>query len=488
MALDDILISTGVDQLIRLVKERGKIEIGAAAKELKQPQRTIEDWAHVLEEEKLITIDYKLTKVYLTWHAPSSEYVAQKTEKLEAKATRTKEDIEALLSKVHKGGEELEAIEGELHKLETTSLMSPEDAEKMKGELAALDKKYSEQAKSATEKLNRLKKKLLALGSQVGAGGGEKPERSIDKELSVLKNFESTLQSQIDDNETFFGAFEARLEDFRKQIEQGKGDQRIAELQSELSEIKSLKGELAGAMEALAEEQQSLHGRVIEIERKISEYADQEGSITGAKKKLAELRGMADDAKRQKEAVAEQLADAISLVRKQTSKLSSLQKMETEAFSAQEKLKEEYVDIAEEIANANNDIATKQSDVSKKLSSQMAALESLRGGAEGIVDKEEIRKVSFMLRELKREQELLEANVKALHKEAEIVRMESEPARAMKAAAAPIALQAREKAVSFVEKVKLSQEEEGEFERKRDELRSLIHRMWEESKGGPSPS
>ena len=35
MALDDLLISTGVDGLIRLVKERGRVEIGAAAKELK---------------------------------------------------------------------------------------------------------------------------------------------------------------------------------------------------------------------------------------------------------------------------------------------------------------------------------------------------------------------------------------------------------------------------------------------------------------------
>ena len=41
MALDDLLISTGVDQLIRLVKERGKVDSSTAAKELRQPQRTL---------------------------------------------------------------------------------------------------------------------------------------------------------------------------------------------------------------------------------------------------------------------------------------------------------------------------------------------------------------------------------------------------------------------------------------------------------------
>jgi hypothetical protein len=34
-----------------------------------------------------------------------------------------------------------------------------------------------------------------------------------------------------------------------------------------------------------------------------------------------------------------------------------------------------------------------------------------------------------------------------------------------------------------VDKIRLSQEEESEFERKREELRSLIRKMWEESKG-----
>lgn len=488
MALDDLLISTGVDQLIRLVKERGKVDISTAAKELKQPQRTIEDWAHVLEGEKLITIEYRLTKVIMVWHSPSSEYVAQRSEKLSAKATAAKGDLEALLSKVQQGGSELEAIEHELHKIETAVLMTPEDAQKMKAELSALDKKYAEQAKAASEKLNRLKKKLLSLAPQMGVNEEGKPERSVEKELAVLKNFESTLQSQVDDNETFFGAFEARLEDFRKRIEEGASDARVAELKGELAEIKEVKAELAGAMEALADEQQSLHTRVVEIEKQIEDYSEQEGSIAGTKKKLSELRRMAEDALKQKEAVAEQLADAISLVRKQSSKVSRLAAKEAQAATMQQQIKDEYIDIAEEIARANDEVGSRQKDVSKKLSQQMAALETLKSGAAGPINKEEIQKVSFMLREMKREQELLAAKVKGLVREAEIVRLESEPGAKTVKALPKRTEEEQQKSVAFVEKIKLSQDEEGEFERKREELRSLIHKMWEESKGGPSPS
>jgi chromosome segregation ATPase len=481
MALDDLLISTGVDQLIRLVKERGRVELGAAAKEMKQPVRTIEDWSHVLEEEGLIKVEYKLTKIYLVWLQPTAEYVEKKSEKLEAKASQAKDDITRLLARVQKGGSELAAMQEEVSRLETAVAMTPAEAQKLKSELAEMDSKYAETAGAASERLGRLKKKLLALNPRLDEREGRGSQKDVEKELAVLVNFEKTLQAQLDDNETFFGAFEARLEDFRKRIEEGRGDERIAELKSEMAELKSLKAELLGAMEALAEEQKSLNSRLSKLDGGISALADQETSIASAKKKLAELRRMGEDAKRQKEAIASQLADAITLVKKQASRMSDMQKRGSEAAAAQQALKTEYVDIAEEIARANEEIAAKQKEVSGKLSAQAAALDSAQDGKGSRIGREELQKVSFLLRDLKREEELLEENVRALSKESEILRMEAEPGPAK-----PQAREEQQKSVAFVEKVRLSQDEEEEFDRKREELRSLIHKMWEESKSPPS--
>ena len=125
MALDDLLISTGVDQLIKLVKEKGRVEIGAAASELSQPIRTIEDWSHVLEEEGLVRVEYKLTKIFLVWTGPTREYVAQKSEKLEKKAAGARQEIDKLLTRVEEGGQELEQMEGELEKLEKAPPAAP---------------------------------------------------------------------------------------------------------------------------------------------------------------------------------------------------------------------------------------------------------------------------------------------------------------------------------------------------------------------------
>jgi len=85
MALDDFLLSTGVDNLIRLVKERGRVDTASASKELGIPQKAVEEWAHVLEEEGIVSIEYKLTRVFLVWKAPSPAYVAKKGQDLKVK-------------------------------------------------------------------------------------------------------------------------------------------------------------------------------------------------------------------------------------------------------------------------------------------------------------------------------------------------------------------------------------------------------------------
>ena len=77
MEFDELLITTGVDALVRLVKEKEKIELELASKLLNIDTSKIEDWARILEEEGIIRIEYRLTKVYLIWVNPTEEEVAK---------------------------------------------------------------------------------------------------------------------------------------------------------------------------------------------------------------------------------------------------------------------------------------------------------------------------------------------------------------------------------------------------------------------------
>ncbi len=487
MALDDLLISTGVDQLIRLVKERGRIEMGEAARLLKTPLRTVEDWAHALEEEKLISIEYKLTKIYLVWKTPSAQYVAERAGKLEAKASKTKGDVEGLLSKVEEGGAELAQMQNELLRLQSSPIKGavPADIQKMKEDLSELDRNYNITIKAAKDKLSRLKKKVDAAAPKVDAKGGA----DIEKELLVLRKFEETLTMQLEENGAFFEALQARLEGLRKKIEAGGKETAIEEMRGEIGEISALKTELAGAIEAIADEHKAILSRLSRLDSKFEEYSRKE-SVAGAKRKLAEIRKLEEEARRQKDAVDSRLQDSVTLVKKQIAELAQAASKLNAARQNAQGIMQEYLDISEEVSRAGEELAGRQKEISAKISSQVGMLDGYSRGGGGNVSKEELEKVSFLIRELKREQELLEEKVKLLAKESEIVKMEASLAPGAQAAQAArgdrapqMAAPAAHGASSFVDKIKLSQEEESEFERKREELRSLIRKMWEESKG-----
>lgn len=59
-------VETGVDKLISYIKGKGKVLIDEVAKELNVDIKTVEMWTNFLAEEKIIEIDYKLTKPYIS--------------------------------------------------------------------------------------------------------------------------------------------------------------------------------------------------------------------------------------------------------------------------------------------------------------------------------------------------------------------------------------------------------------------------------------
>ncbi|MEK6835547.1 MAG: hypothetical protein AABX55_00815 [Nanoarchaeota archaeon] len=60
-----INITTAVDSLVELVNNKQRISLEDAAKELGIPANIINEWATFLEEENILTIEYKFTKPFL---------------------------------------------------------------------------------------------------------------------------------------------------------------------------------------------------------------------------------------------------------------------------------------------------------------------------------------------------------------------------------------------------------------------------------------
>ncbi|MFA5077555.1 MAG: hypothetical protein WC488_03965, partial [Candidatus Micrarchaeia archaeon] len=255
-------------------------------------------------------------------------------------------------------------------------------------------------------------------------------------------------------------------------------------LQNEIEDAKVLKNELDSAIEAVGDEQKSLAERISAMEKRAEALKDGEDSVGGAKRRLAELRKMGEDAKRQKAATMASLADAVSLVKKESSKVSMLISSQQETVQRLQQIKDDYVDISEEIASAQEELRKKQEEASRKIADSVRALNAGKGMAVK-VGGEELQKASAMLQEMETAHAALEEKVRGLLKESEILGLQ--PAEngvaGMREAAAGVEGNGGEEKAAFVERIRLSEEEEGEFERKREELRSLIRRMWEENKG-----
>ena len=358
--------------------------------------------------------------------------------------------------------------------------VSADEAGRLKAELSSLQKDYSERIKAASGKLEKLRKKALASAPREKQGAKkEVPEEDIVKEIAVLHRLAEALESQLQDTESFFGEYEGKMDGLKKDAEQDRGQTTLEKFREDLAGIRELKNELSEAIEAINEEHKALGAKLEGVEAAVAKIKDTQSSGSRAKK-LAEIKKLSEEAKKQKAAVKGQLQDALLALRKETAKFEDLLKRQAESRKESDGLQDEYVEIANELEQASQELAAREKEISGKLTSQLSLLQA-GGAGSARASSEELQKISFLLRELRREQALLEEKVHGLSKEAEILTIEAvnSPGRDDAGASA-----AQEAPTALVEKVKLSEDEAKEFERKRFELRSLIQKMWEENKGG----
>lgn len=210
MEMEDLLISTGVDSLIRLVKEKGKVELLMASQLLGLPQATVEDWAHILEEEGIIRIDYQLTKVYFIWVPPTQEEIETKKEAFEKRKGQLESDISKLEEIQETGKKGLQEYSEVLDKISDKFSKDFEKIDKLSEQIESARGAKEEVSRSSLEKMEGFNSKL-------------------DEMEESLKELESQLKSSSKD----FGKAEAGA----KTGGMSKSKKRIAELGAKLDAL-----------------------------------------------------------------------------------------------------------------------------------------------------------------------------------------------------------------------------------------------------------
>lgn len=212
------VIQTGVDKLVKLVKDKGKVSLKQASRLLGVDEETIEDWSQFLEDGGLISIEYKFTVPYLVGKKLTKEEIDQK-----AKEIGDEKNI--FMRKTQSAMNYLEMLDQEVNKIETVfahlekhsdkSLRHVQndvfELEKAEKDKERIDKEIEESKEGYLQKISAINKKIKAEKDDY-----EKISSDIRKEVEETANvfeIEKKEAQSIIDSEKYL---EQKLEEVKE--------------------------------------------------------------------------------------------------------------------------------------------------------------------------------------------------------------------------------------------------------------------------------
>ncbi len=526
MGLDDLLISTGVDALIKLVHERGRIEVRQAAEALHLPLQTVEDWSHVLEGEGLVRIEYKLTDVILVWVQPGGEEVRRRSATVGRKKNEAVQKIEDIKRSVEQSQVDLGSLQEQMMltrektREQTTKLAADlaeasrlsEQAHDMLGSKQTQIKAMQDEAAGLRNELAEFEKALKEMPGQ-----GNNP--ALAAQMKKLADTEDRLQSKMKGAKGVFENVEKEIKTVQNRLEADHTMDEIAQLKGSLSDLEFSRAEMAKTAQTILQETKMMDTEIGKLQEKIKEVETRKETTFHPRKMLEQVTAVAKQVEKERSEVVGDLEKNLDAVRKQVQAYSQAQYQyqtittRIEALRTQlAKQGEELTELAGAMASASQVYTKDLSDAQARLNEQQAKYAKLE---------EKAKQVEFVLghlSELKVEGDALSAKLNGILKEAKFVSslapegMRETARKKGEADTSREAVRAAETAVTgaasalgsgeagtsprrgptgleglppeLVQKIAITSAEEEEFERKREELGFLIRKMWEEDRKG----
>lgn len=291
MPLTTSVIETGVDKLVNLVNLKERISSADAAKELGVSTTVVMEWADFLEEEGIISIEYKFTKPFLIARKLAKKDIQENAKEFSGKRDVFVRKAEVSLSFLKKESEKLKSLKDEFDKIKKELGI---DISSVKNELEelknyeqlklSLDKKIEEQKtlsmnklREITQQIVREKKKYQDMLSQIRE---EEKILEHDKiEANSLEESEKLVQQKLNDVKSLIQKIEAKAKTEEEDIKNVRGhiqDMEIlskaaeAKIEKERSLIEPLVNQSRAQMEKIKELQEAVIGKIESKEKKFS--------------------------------------------------------------------------------------------------------------------------------------------------------------------------------------------------------------------------
>ncbi|MFA5077716.1 MAG: hypothetical protein WC488_04800, partial [Candidatus Micrarchaeia archaeon] len=277
MEFDEMLISTGVESLIKLVREKGKIEITMASRLLNIPISTIEEWSHALESEGIISIEYQLTKVYLKWTAITEEKATAETQKLETEKSGLVKEVMALEEKSQAN---LKAVQGFKDEFNA-------NYEKLAAKLDELSKKGAVTGSSRAGQEDAYYKALDQLEEVRSQVGQVKDSIAFTKE-QLEKTRNELIGSDVEKKTTALVSSRKNISSLKKELESMEAE--VSKLAGTLSSKKMDVPSLRKTADTITSEYSSVKQRLDKEKEVLGEMNSLLSLVGGAKKEISTLR------------------------------------------------------------------------------------------------------------------------------------------------------------------------------------------------------
>jgi chromosome segregation ATPase len=207
-------IKTGVDKLVELVSEKKRVTVDDAAKKLGVGKEVVQEWAEFLEEEGIVSLDYSLSKVWITEKRITKEEVMSSAKEVSSEKEALTRKIDVAITALQDEASGFENIRKEFSNIQGHIKNEVEVVKKQLAELERYDalrnnidkdvskqrESYSAFVKDAEEKLKLESQKYDELKGVI-----EKERKNLEQysqkleDMKRLRNdYERTVSSLKD--------------------------------------------------------------------------------------------------------------------------------------------------------------------------------------------------------------------------------------------------------------------------------------------------
>lgn len=251
-------ITTGIDRLLRILKEKGRIQLEDLAKELNLDENVVTEWIELLEQEDLVVTNKKMSKLWVEPKTIDEKKVAKVGSEITSQKQAFSRKIEVAIKTLEKDTAGFEDIKTEFKEIQShikseletvrSEMKELEQYDKLKkninNEIEEQKKNYEKFIKAYELQINEFEKKEFNLIKslknesekaeelQKKVNEQQKQKKEIEEKINdsikllkeVSKNMDKGM-SEINSTEKRIIAIRNELKDFNINIEKSKGQQ-----------------------------------------------------------------------------------------------------------------------------------------------------------------------------------------------------------------------------------------------------------------------